>query len=94
MTLLGIWVYNVWYINTPQPVAAGEPQAQPVAQSQSELIVPMANFVFNPKEVVIPVGATVIWVNQDGAPHTATADDGKLFKSDLLSKGPEFQACL
>jgi hypothetical protein len=37
------------------------------------------------------VGATVIWVNQDGAPHTATADDGVLFKSELLSGGQQFK---
>lgn len=90
VTLLGIWVYNVWYINTPAPASAVG-QVQPAAQAQNELTVPMANFTFNPKEIVIPVGATVVWVNQDGAPHTATADDGKLFKSDLLSKGQSFK---
>jgi plastocyanin/uncharacterized membrane protein YozB (DUF420 family) len=95
VTLLGIWVYSVWYVNAPEtaaeavPVGAG--QAQPVAQAQNELTVPMANFVFNPKDIVIPVGATVTWVNQDGAPHTATSDDGVLFKSDLLSKGQSFK---
>jgi len=94
VTLLGMWVYSVWYINSPAPAAESTPsaagQAQTVAQT-SELTVPMANFVFNPKEIVIPVGTTVIWVNQDGAPHTATADDSKLFKSDLLSKGQSFK---
>jgi plastocyanin/uncharacterized membrane protein YozB (DUF420 family) len=89
VTLLGVWVYYNWYINNPQPATAITPQ--PTAQSQNELVVPMANFIFNPKDVVIPVGATVIWVNQDGAPHTATADDGKLFKSDLLSAGQQFK---
>ncbi|MFL5805846.1 MAG: DUF420 domain-containing protein, partial [Roseiflexaceae bacterium] len=87
VTLLGVWVYYNWYINAPQPAAG----AQPVAQGQNELVVPMANFVFNPEDVVIPVGATVIWVNKDGAPHTATADDGKLFKSELLSNGQQFK---
>src|SRR6185503_9483877 len=72
VTFLGIWVYSVWYVTTPQPATAGNIQAQPVAQTQNELTVPMANFEFNPKEIVIPVGATVNWVNQDGAPHTAT----------------------
>ncbi len=94
VTLLGIWVYTVWYINSPAPAAESTPaaagQAQTVAQT-SELTVPMANFVFNPTDVVIPVGTTVIWVNQDGAPHTATADDSNLFKSDLLSKGQSFK---
>ena len=90
VTLLGVWVYVTWYINKPETAVAGG-QAQPVAQRPNELIVPMANFLFNPKEVVVPVGATVIWVNRDGAPHTATADDGKLFKSDLLSTGQQFK---
>jgi plastocyanin len=89
VTLLGVWVYSAWYVNAPAPAAVA--RVEPVAQAQNELTVPMANFVFNPKDIVIPVGATVIWVNQDGAPHTATADDGKLFKSDLLSKGQSFK---
>ncbi len=89
ITLLGIWVYATWYVTTPQTAAGA--QVVPVAQGQNELTVPMANFEFNPHEVVVPVGATVIWVNQDGAPHTATADDGKLFKSDLLAKGQSFK---
>jgi plastocyanin/uncharacterized membrane protein YozB (DUF420 family) len=93
ITLLGIWVYATWYINTPAPATAAEGQGQvvPVAQNQNELTVPMANFEFNPKEIIVPVGATVIWVNQDSAPHTATADDGQLFKSELLSKGQSFK---
>jgi len=90
VTALGVWVYITWYINTAQPAVA-EGQVQPVAQRSDELTVPMANFVVNPQDVVVPVGTTVIWVNQDGAPHTATADDGKLFKSDLLSKGQSFK---
>jgi plastocyanin/uncharacterized membrane protein YozB (DUF420 family) len=91
VTLLGIWVYATWYVISPEPATAAGGQVQPVAQNQNELIVPMANFVYNPQEVVVPVGATVVWVNQDGAPHTATADDGALFKSDLLSKGQSFK---
>lgn len=91
VTVLGVWVYVTWYINQPQTAGAGGAPAQPVAQGRNELILPMANFAFNPKEVVVPVGATVIWVNQDGAPHTATADDDKRFKSDLLSTGQQFR---
>lgn len=90
VTLLGIWVYVTWYAGASQTAETGA-QVQPVALGKNELTVPMANFEFNPKEVVVPVGATVIWVNQDGAPHTATADDSALFKSDLLSKGQSFK---
>jgi amicyanin len=31
------------------------------------------NFKFTPKELTIPVGATVTWVNGDDVPHTVTA---------------------
>ena len=50
----------------------------------------MKGFVFNPEELVIPLGSTVVWINQDGAPHTATADDGHTFQSDLLARGQSF----
>jgi plastocyanin len=89
-TVLGMWVYSAWYINPAQPAAA-EQQAQPVARRAGEVTVPMANFAFTPKELVVPVGTTVIWVNRDGAPHNAVADDGQLFRSDLLSRGQQFR---
>lgn len=88
VTLLGLWVYYTWYANA-EPAEAGA-GVQPVAQGPNQLTLPMVNFVFNPTDVTIPVGTTVVWVNQDGAPHTATADDGAAFKSDLLSKGQSF----
>lgn len=87
VTAIGVWLYATWYINPPETATA---VPEPVAQGENELTVPMVNFVYNPQEVVVPVGATVVWVNQDGAPHTATADDGVLFKSELLSKGQSF----
>lgn len=85
-TALGVWVYTTWYINPAADVAA-----QPVAQAENEIVVPMVNFVYNPAELVVPVGATVIWVNQDGAPHTATSDQAGQFASDLLSSGQSFR---
>lgn len=69
--------------------AAATAAAQPVAQSTTQAV-PMADFVFQPVELVIPAGTTVEWTNQDGAPHTATADDGTLFKSATLGTGETF----
>jgi hypothetical protein len=36
------------------------------------------------------VGTTVVWINQDRAPHNAVADDGQTFRSDLLRAGQTF----
>jgi plastocyanin len=72
----------VWYAGQ-----SAEPSAE--ASTAQDVVIPMAAFAF-PAEVVVPVGSTVVWVNQDGAPHTATADDGHSFVSDLLSRGQRF----
>ncbi|HEX4184174.1 MAG TPA: cupredoxin family copper-binding protein [Caulobacteraceae bacterium] len=39
------------------------------------------NFTFSPPVLVVPVGTTITWVNQDDVPHTAVADDHKSFRS-------------
>jgi plastocyanin len=84
VTALGVLVYATWYLNPPEAAAP-----QPAAQAANEALVPMTNFVFNPRELVIPAGTTVVWINQDGAPHTATADDRR-FASDSLARGQRF----
>jgi plastocyanin len=84
-TVLGVTVYVTWYGKaaavTGGPTVSGNPNEQ---------VVPMVNFVFNPGEIVVPVGTTINWVNNDPAPHTATADDGLVFDSGLLSSSQAF----
>ncbi|HYF62468.1 MAG TPA: DUF420 domain-containing protein [Herpetosiphonaceae bacterium] len=83
-TALGVWVYLTWY----GPAAtSGGPAG---GQKEGELVVPMANFIFNPDTITVPVGTTVIWVNNDPAPHTATADDGQGFDSGELQTTDAF----
>jgi plastocyanin len=87
-TGLGVWVYLTWYAG---PVVSADPQAQPLAQAANEVVIPMANFVFNPVDITVPVGATVIWLNRDAAPHNAVADDGTTFRSEVFGTGQEFR---
>jgi plastocyanin len=84
VTVLGVGVYLTWYAGTAT-------EATPVAATRAnEVVVPMAGFNFNPGVTVVGVGSTVTWVNQDNAPHTATADDESVFKSDVLRSGQQF----
>ncbi len=48
--------------------------------------VDIRDFVFTPGNLRIPAGATVTWVNDDSAPHTATAKDGS-WDTGTLKKG-------
>jgi hypothetical protein len=45
---------------------------------------------FDPAEITIPPGATVVWVNQGNEDHTVTADD-QSFDSGYKKKGTSFQ---
>jgi len=48
--------------------------------------VEIANFAYDPDSVTVQVGGKVIWLNQDSAPHTATAEDGS-FDTGTLEEG-------
>jgi plastocyanin len=48
--------------------------------------VTISNFAFSPATLEIGVGDTVVFVNQDGAPHTATATNGA-FDTGRLGSG-------
>jgi plastocyanin len=63
----------------------GEVPAVPV----EDLTIAIVDSEFDPPELTVPVGATVIW-NQNGAlPHTITAEDGS-FDSGQLASGQTY----
>jgi len=48
--------------------------------------VEIANFAYDPDPVTVQVGGKVTWLNQDSAPHTATAEDDS-FDTGTLEEG-------
>lgn len=67
------------------PTAVATVAATPVATTS----VTIQNFAFSPAAIVVPVGATVTWNNQDLEEHTVTARD-KTFDSDVIGSGKSF----
>src|SRR5215213_4393626 len=62
----------------------------PTAGAQGKTTtVSIKDFAFNPPNATVAPGTTVTWVNNDQAPHTATADDGA-FDSGTLQPGQSF----
>ncbi|MDQ6604135.1 MAG: cupredoxin family copper-binding protein [Chloroflexota bacterium] len=55
----------------------------------ADVSVNIMNFKFDPTPLTIPVGTTVVWTNQDTAPHSATSDPGSTFTFDtgIMQKG-------
>ena len=54
----------------------------------NEVAVKIARFEFDPVDVEIEVGDSVVWSNADVAPHTATASDGG-WDTGRLRKGED-----
>ncbi len=60
------------------------------AASGNVVNVAIRGFKFAPQDVTVKVGDTVIWANEDAAPHTVESSDNVL-KSDTLSKGDTYK---
>jgi plastocyanin len=54
------------------------------------ITVKIDNFAFSDQSITVAPGATVTWVNEDDAPHTIVAEDGKSFRSKTLDTGDTY----
>jgi plastocyanin len=76
--------------NTPvvTPPPAPAPVPTPTPKSTVETIqINIQNFSFSPAEATITVGSTVVWTNNDSAPHQIASNS---FNSSPLSQGGTF----
>jgi plastocyanin len=51
--------------------------------------VAMIGISFDPADITVPVGATVVWTNEDAVDHTTTADDDA-WDSGVVATGESF----
>jgi plastocyanin len=61
--------------------------ATPVRADDTQ--VKIDNFTFNPQQITVKAGTTVIWTNHDDIPHTVTSQTG-IFKSKALDTEDKF----
>ena len=58
-------------------------KADPPAAAPGKIVID--NFAFEPRELTVPIGTEVTWVNHDDVPHTATSTaKPKVFDSGTL----------
>jgi plastocyanin len=76
---------------TAQPAGASvaAPAAAPAQASNETATISVKNYAFNPKELTVSPGTTVVWHNDDSVRHTVTSDTG-LFDGNLPG-GADFQ---
>lgn len=85
----------------PDPTASATPSASPTPHDMDGMgggdtvTIDIANFAFEPAEIVISAGTEVVFTNSDSAPHTVTAGTDAepmpdAFDSGLLEQGDTF----
>jgi predicted lipoprotein with Yx(FWY)xxD motif/plastocyanin len=84
-------VGGVWYVISPKgdKIEAGASSGASAPATSETVTINVQNFAFNPKDLSIKAGTTVIWHNNDSATHTVTSDTG-LFDGNLPG-GADFQ---
>lgn len=50
-------------------------------------VVTMSNFAFQPAELIVSRGDTIVWNNSDFVPHSATARDGSWDSKSVAAGG-------
>lgn len=81
-----------WYLRL---IAAGLALADPLAVLDQttahamEVVVRIENFTFNPAELTVKPGTTVVFENADDIPHSIVEKNGK-FRSTPLDTGDHF----
>ncbi len=98
--LFGVATYYVWYVrdggqtaalNGAAPGQVGELapiQAVPGGPTIHRVL--LQQFAFSPQEITIVEGDSIVWINQDGAPHNIAFDDGRSV-SDNFFQGQTFE---
>jgi plastocyanin len=74
----------------PSPAAAPSAGGSPSTSSS----ISINDFKFSPRAIRVPASAQIKVTNNDSAPHTVTADDGRSFDSGTVNPGAStsFQA--
>jgi plastocyanin len=67
----------------------GDSRAQAQGAKAQSVNVTIDNFSFNPKELTVPKGTTVTWINRDDVPHTIVST-GQKFRSKALDTDEQF----
>lgn len=69
-------IFNENTTSSPAPVPAQNPITKPATATQKNHSVAIQSFAFDKQSINIKKGDTVVWANNDSAPHTVTGDNG------------------
>ena len=91
--IIAVLIFSIAACSTSQTAPNDiktEKSMEKTASSGKVVSVSINGFKFVPADINVKVGDTVVWTNEDSAPHTVESSDDTL-KSDELSKGDTYK---
>ena len=70
------------------PGSGNDEDATPTVLNDQTVTIEIIGFQYRPRNLSVPVGATVTWLNLDVAAHDSVARDGR-WETDLLQREEE-----
>ena len=67
-----------------------KPAASEQSASSDKYQIKIDNFSFAPATLMVPVGTTATWVNQDDVPHNIRSSEGSILKSPVMDTDQKF----
>ena len=86
--ILGVTSFSECVQNPPTQTPSNQTSSNqtPNPQANSKYTVTIQNLTFTPSPLMVPVGTTVTWTNQDSTTHRVISDTGA-FESKNLNPG-------
>lgn len=88
VVLLLVWAVVHYYWQPAKPVIE---QQVSITSENGKVNVEIKGFAFNPSEITIKAGESIVWINQDGVSHSVRGDSGNEINSPSLSKGESYE---
>ena len=77
--------------DTASDPPAATPSTSTPAAAGDTVQIGMKGLQFEPRDVTVKVGTTVIWTNNEDIPHNVVAEEGAEFQSDTFGKDGTYE---
>jgi plastocyanin len=81
--------HGLYLATVPKAAQENSVQEKAPQEKAASVEVKIDNFNFEPREITVEAGTTVVWTNRDDVPHTVTSNNDK-FTSKALDTDDQF----
>lgn len=91
LLVLGVFIIGgVIFFATKQDTKAPTINLMATSTTAGALVVTIESYQFNPSTLTVKKGETVVWTNNDAAPHIVAGDQGTWVPGEAMKQGGSY----